>query len=56
MSQSPITGHLENVLRLHYEFGYSVSDISEMTKTSRQSVNQTKIRALNKLRNEIELL
>ena len=46
----------ENVLRLHYEFGYSISDIAEMTKTSRQSVNQTKIRALNKLRNEFELL
>lgn len=55
-SSGLLTEAEENVLRLHYEFGYSVSDISEMTKTSRQSVNQTKIRALNKLRNEIELL
>ena len=53
-SSGLLTEAEEKVLRLYFEFGYSISDIAEMTKTSRQSVNQTKIRALNKLRNKIK--
>ena len=55
-SSNLLTQVEKNILRLHYEFGYSISDIAEMTKTPRQSVNQAKIRALSKLRNELELL
>lgn len=53
-STDALTEKEENVLRMHYEFGCSISNIAEKTKTSRQSVNQTKIRALNILRNQID--
>lgn len=43
------------VLEKFYCFGLTIQDIAFELKISRQSVNQTKKRALKKLRNEVEI-
>lgn len=43
----------QNVLVQKYYFGYSSAEIAKRLGTSRQSVNQTKARALKKLRKKI---
>lgn len=45
-----ITQKQEEVLRLHYSGGYSISDISKLTGVSRQAVNQNRKKGLLKLR------
>ncbi|WP_368410197.1 sigma factor-like helix-turn-helix DNA-binding protein [Clostridium sp.] len=37
---------------LYFFEGISVNDLSQKLKVSRQSINQTKLRALNKLKKE----
>jgi RNA polymerase sigma factor (sigma-70 family) len=50
-----LSGKQSAVLRLHYVGGYSVDEISKMTKISRQAVNQTKQRGLAEMRKKISL-
>lgn len=49
-----LTDNEYEVIVLHYYHGYSISEIAQMKKVSRQCVNQRKLSALNKLRRALE--
>lgn len=46
----PLTDKEINVLIMLFELGYSVHETADILNTSRQAVNQTKLRAINKIR------
>jgi len=50
-----ITPSEYTVIKMLYYYGYSISDIANYLKISRQAVNQMKIRSLEKLKKEMAL-
>lgn len=45
-----LNSHEYEIISLHYKFGFSIAEISLKLHCSRQSINQTKNRALQKLK------
>lgn len=45
-----------NVIYRYYVFGFSIAEIAAQNKIARQTVNETKIRAVKKLRNSFDEL
>ena len=48
--KSILNSHEYEIISLHYKFGFSIAEISRILHCSRQSINQTKNRALQKLK------
>lgn len=53
-SKDKLTKHETEILYLLLVYGYSVNEIAHIYKTSRQAVNKSKLRALNKIRKALK--
>lgn len=53
-SNKMLTKYERGILKLLYVYEYSVNEIAQKNKVSRQNVNQAKLNALRKLKHEIE--